>query len=156
MVVANSLLKLFPEESLTVFLILNSLLDIKKIVILTPTLTREEHLDCYNQIDLALDTFPYPGVTTTFESILMGVPVLTKKGFNFVSRTGVSINLNLDMNDFIAENEDDYFKKAIEAQSKTKLLNELKLTLRNKFSKSDVFNSKKFTIDFSNLLKTLL
>jgi protein O-GlcNAc transferase len=134
----------------------NEKVDIKKIVILTPTLTREEHLDCYNQIDLALDTFPYPGVTTTFESILMGVPVLTKKGFNFVSRTGVSINLNLDMNDFIAENEDDYFKKAIEAQSKTKLLNELKLTLRNKFSKSDVFNSKKFTIDFSNLLKTLL
>ena len=57
---------------------------------------------------------------------------------------------------FVAENEDDYFKKAIEAQSKTKLLNELKLTLRNNFSKSDVFNSKKFTIDFSNLLKTLL
>ena len=82
---------------------------IKKITILLPTSTREEHLYCYNQIDLALDTFPYPGVTTTFESILMGVPVLTKKGFNFISRSGVSINLNLDMHEFIAENEDDYF-----------------------------------------------
>ena len=134
----------------------NENVDVKKITILSPTLTREEHLDCYNQIDLALDTFPYPGVTTTFESILMGVPVLTKKGFNFISRSGVSINLNLDMHEFIAENEDDYFKKAIEAQSKTKLLYELKLTLRSKFSKSDVFDSKKFTVDFSNLIKTLL
>ena len=134
----------------------NEKVDIKKIKILSPTLTREEHLDCYNQIDLALDTFPYPGVTTTFESILMGVPVLTKKGSNFISRTGVSINLNLNMYEFIAENEEDYFKKAIDARSKKKILKELKLTLRNKFSKSDVFDSKKFTIDFCNLLKGLL
>ena len=134
----------------------NKKVDIKKITILKPTLLREDHLDCYNKIDLALDTFPYPGVTTTFESILMGVPVLTKKGSNFASRSGVSINLNLDMQEFIAKNEEEYFNKAIEAQSKTKLLNELKLTLRDKFSKSDVFDSSKYTIDFSNLLKTLL
>jgi protein O-GlcNAc transferase len=130
--------------------------DIKKITILLPTSTREEHLYCYNQIDLALDTFPYPGVTTTFESILMGVPVLTKKGFNFNSRCGESINLNLGMQEFIAENEEDYFKKAIEIQTKKNFLYELKLNLRNKFLKSDLSNSKQFTVDFSSLLKSLL
>jgi len=130
--------------------------DIKKITILPPTLTREDHLDCYNQIDLALDTFPYPGVTTTFESILMGVPVLTKKGFNFNSRCGESINHNIGLDEFIAENEEDYFDKALTIQKKKKLLKELKLTMRDKFLKSDKYDPIKFTEDFSNLLKSLL
>ena len=64
-------------------------------------------------MDVALDTFPYPGVTTSFEAILMGVPVLTMKGFNFNSRCGESINKNLNMEEFIAKNKSDYFDKAI-------------------------------------------
>ena len=47
--------------------------------------------------DLALDTFPYTGVTTSFQSYLMGVPVLTLKGFNMNSRCGESINKNLGL-----------------------------------------------------------
>ena len=62
---------------------------------------------------LALDTFPYPGVTTSCEAVLMGVPVLTMKGYNFNSRCGESININLKMEDFIAENKNDYVNKAI-------------------------------------------
>ena len=62
-----------------------------------------DHLELYNKIDLALDTFPYPGVTTTFEAVMMGVPVLTMKGFNFNSRCGESINKNLKLNDLIAK-----------------------------------------------------
>ena len=130
--------------------------DTNKIKILLPTKTREEHLDCYNQIDLAVDTFPYPGVTTTFEAILMGVPVLTKRGNNFNSRCGESINLNFDMKIFIAENEEDYFKKAIEMQSKREFLSELKLKMRDTFLRSKTFSSKSYTYDLSNLLKNLL
>ena len=130
--------------------------DTNKIKILLPTKTREEHLDCYNQIDLAVDTFPYPGVTTTFEAILMGVPVLTKRGNNFNSRCGESINLNFDMKIFIAENEEDYFKKAIEMQSKREFLSELKLKMRDMFLRSKTFSSKSYTYDLSNLLKNLL
>ena len=55
-------------------------------------LPREEefinHLNNYNLIDIALDTFPYNGVTTSFEAIWMGVPVLTMAGYNFNSRCG--------------------------------------------------------------------
>ena len=60
------------------------------------------------------------------------------------------------MKEFIAQNEDDYFDKAIQLQSKRKFLNKLKLTMRDKFIKLDVFNINKFTNDFSSLLKTLL
>ena len=55
-----------------------------------------EHLNQYKKIDIALDTFPYNGVTTSFEAIWMGVPVIVMKGHNFSSRCGESINKNLN------------------------------------------------------------
>ena len=88
-----------------------------KIIFLETEENIHEHLNLYNKIDLALDTFPYPGVTTSFEAVLMGVPVLTMKGHNLNSRCGESININLQMENFIAKNKDDYFDKAISFQN---------------------------------------
>ena len=61
-----------------------------------------------------LDTFPYNGVTTSFEAIWMGVPVLTMAGYNFNSRCGESINKNLNMEYLIAKDENDYVSKAVD------------------------------------------
>ena len=66
----------------------NEGVDIKKIIFLNKTKS-DEFMKDYYKIDLALDTFPYTGVTTSFQSYLMGVPVLTLKGFNMNSRCGV-------------------------------------------------------------------
>ena len=81
--------------------------DEKKIIFEQHKKEKLDHLKMYHNIDVSLDTFPYPGVTTSFESIWMGVPVLTKKGNNFVSRCGESINLNLGLNSFLADNNED-------------------------------------------------
>ena len=72
----------------------------------------ESHYNLYKKIDIALDTFPYNGVTTTFEALAMGVPVVTMKGYNFNSRCGESIIKNLGIEDLIAINEDDYILKS--------------------------------------------
>jgi predicted O-linked N-acetylglucosamine transferase (SPINDLY family) len=74
---------------------------------------RTDFLNKYNSIDIALDTFPYNGGTTSFELSKMTVPLLTKKGDSFVSRCGFSINKNLSMEDWIANNNNDYISKAI-------------------------------------------
>ena len=74
---------------------------------------KKDHLNLYKKVDIALDTFPYNGVTTSFEAIWMGVPVLTMAGYNFNSRCGESINKNLGMKQLIAKDEDDYVQKAI-------------------------------------------
>ena len=70
-------------------------------------------MNLYKKIDIALDTFPYNGVTTSFEAIWMGAPVISMQGYNFNSRCGSSINKNLNLNDLISKNEEDYISKAV-------------------------------------------
>jgi predicted O-linked N-acetylglucosamine transferase (SPINDLY family) len=117
--------------------------------------TREEMLKKYNQIDIALDPFPYSGVTTSLEANWMGVPLLTKKGNNFYSRTGVSINKNLGMDDWIANNEKDYISKAISKASDLEKLFQIKKELRNKFLKSPLSNTKQYAKHFENCLNLI-
>ncbi len=73
----------------------------------------KDHLNAYKEIDIALDTFPYNGVTTSFEALWMGVPVLTMAGYNFNSRCGESINKNLGMDEMIAKDESEYVQKIV-------------------------------------------
>jgi protein O-GlcNAc transferase len=128
---------------------------INKIIFLETEKNTYEHLNLYNKIDLALDTFPYPGVTTSFEAALMGVPVLTMKGYNFNSRCGESININLQMENFIAKNKDDYFEKAISIQNKPDILKKIKYNLRSKALSSSLFDTESFTKDFIEILKKI-
>ena len=109
----------------------------------------------YNQIDIALDPFPYSGVTTSLEANWMGVPLLTKKGNNFYSRIGVSINKNLGMDDWIANNEKDYISKAISKASDLEKLFQIKKELRNKFLKSPLSNAKQYAKHFENCLNLI-
>ena len=124
-----------------------------KIIFLETKKNTYDHLNLYNKIDLALDTFPYPGVTTSFEAVLMGVPVLTMKGYNFNSRCGESININLQMENFIAKDKEEYFEKAISMQNKSDYLKEIRQTLRKKALTSPLFDGEGFTKDFTEILK---
>ena len=113
---------------------------------------KKDHLDLYKKVDVALDTFPYNGVTTSFEAIWMGVPVLTMSGYNFNSRCGESINKNLNMKELIAKNEEEYVSKAVDlSNDKEKYFNLRKSIFANAI-KSPLFNGKKFAENFFNLL----
>ena len=116
---------------------------------------RNDHYKIYNKIDISLDTFPYPGVTTSIESIWMGVPVLTLKGNNFVSRCGESINLNLKMSDFIAKNKTEYISKALSLTEDINNLVEIRKALRQKALASPLFDTEKFGQDFGDLLNNV-
>jgi protein O-GlcNAc transferase len=133
---------------------LNHGVEKKKIIFLERS-NQKDFLKDYYKIDLALDTFPYTGVTTTFQALIMGVPVLTLKGMNMNSRCGESININLGMKEFIASNEEDYVKKAISFQTNTKL-NSLRTSLRSKALKSSLFDTDDFSKSFGELMKSLL
>ena len=126
-----------------------------RIIFLPREKKREDHYKLYNKIDLALDTFPYPGVTTTFEAVWMGVATLTLMGNNFVSRCGTSINLNLGMKDFIASDLNEYINKAVLFSNEHKKLSEIRGSLRKKAINSPLFNSQDFGKNFSNLLNVM-
>ncbi len=132
----------------------NEGVDIKKIIFLNKTKS-DEFMKDYYKIDLALDTFPYTGVTTSFQSYLMGVPVLTLKGFNMNSRCGESINKNLGLDEFIARDINEYINKAIMFQDRKKLSN-LRVSLREKVINSPLFDTDKFTKNFSDILIKLI
>ncbi|WP_435162905.1 hypothetical protein [Candidatus Pelagibacter bacterium nBUS_25] len=126
-----------------------------KIVLLERQKEKQNHINLYNKIDIGLDTFPYTGVTTTFEAIWMGVPVLTLKGDNFTSRCGESININLNLREFIADDTDDYIKKAVNFTKKIEVIRNLRKNLREQAKRSSLYKTKDFSNQFCNELKNL-
>ena len=128
-----------------------------RIIILNYEKNKRKHLEQYLNIDLGLDTFPYNGVTTTFESLWMGVPVITLKGDKFVSRCGYSINKNACLNEFIANTKEEYISIALNSISSIGIenLKKLRKDLRSKIIKSPLFNIDDYTDDFVKQLKKI-
>jgi len=113
---------------------------------------KDGHLKVYKNIDLAFDTFPYNGVTTTFEALWMGVPVIVLKGFNFNSKCGYSIIKNSNFKNLIANNVTEYVDKAVYFYNNRKEFLELKNELFKNILSTPLFQTKKFSKDFCNSL----
>jgi len=117
---------------------------------------REDSLNYYNQVDMVLDTFPYNGGTTSFESSYMGVPILTKEGNTFLSKCGESINNNLMLQNFISKTEDEYIEKALYFSENIDKLNLIRKDHFEKVLKSSLFDSKNFADELSEKLTSIL
>ena len=79
-----------------------------------PAASRQAHLDEYRYADVALDTFPYCGTTTTCEALYMGLPVVTMSGATHVQRVGDSL-VHTRQYGGIAVNHESYLNQAIAA-----------------------------------------
>ena len=117
---------------------------------------KKDHLNLYKKVDIVLDTFPYNGVTTSFEAIWMGVPVLTMAGYNFNSRCGESINKNLGMEQLIAKDEDEYVRKAVDLTNNYEDYINLRKSIFNDAIKSPLFNVQDYSKSFFEALKKIV
>ena len=103
-----------------------------------------DHLAAYERMDIALDTFPYHGTTTTCEALWMGVPVITLAGRTHASRVGVSLLSNIGLHECIAENADDYIRIAAQLSRDLPRLTQLRTTLRHRMAASPLMDATRF------------
>jgi predicted O-linked N-acetylglucosamine transferase (SPINDLY family) len=85
----------------------------------------------------------------------MGVPVLTMKGYNFNSRCGESININLGMKDLIAKDESEYIFKAKKLAEDQDELLKIRKKIFAIAPYSPLFDTTKFSNNFFNCLENI-
>jgi protein O-GlcNAc transferase len=103
-----------------------------------------EHLAHYHEIDLALDTFPYNGVTTTCEALWMGAPVVTLTGNHTVSRWGLSLLAAVGFEELTAKSEDEYCEIIKSLVYSHRRLKVLKTGMRARLISSPLCDAKGF------------
>ena len=115
-------------------------------------MSRNAYMAAHGEVDLILDTFPYPGGTTTCEALWMGVPTLTLTGKSMISRQGVSLLTAAGLADWVAASEADYVAKAIVIASDLPKLATLRTQLRQKVLASPLFDAPRFARYFEAAL----
>lgn len=119
----------------------------------------KEHLAIYNEVDIALDTFPYNGTTTTFEALWMGVPVVTLSGDSHAARVGASIMARLGLSEQVALTTEEYIHLAESLANDVERLVRLRSSMRRTLEYSSLCDEVAFGKDmeaaFENMMLTL-
>lgn len=101
-----------------------------------PKYQMKDYLALHHQVDICLDTFPYPGGTTSCHALWMGVPTLTLAGVTPVSRVGALIQNHVGMEQFIAFEKTEFVQKGLCLASNISELARNRNELRTRFMQS--------------------
>ncbi|MBP7371379.1 MAG: tetratricopeptide repeat protein [Opitutaceae bacterium] len=130
-------------------------LDSNRVELLGRTSTIAEHLATYARIDVALDTFPYHGTTTTCEALWMGVPVVTRAGDRHASRVGISLLQAARHPDWIAHDWDAYIALAVQLANDLPLRTLLRQRLRDDLRQSALLDHPAQAARFAAALQSM-
>lgn len=118
----------------------------------TGRLSQRDQLALLGEGDIALDPFPFNGSTTTFESLWMGVPVVTLAGDRFVGRVGASVLTQLGLEELIAGDRESYVSTAIDLAGDRRRLAALRRDLRRRLLASPLCDAPGYTRTFEAAL----
>lgn len=104
----------------------------------------EDYLRSFNEIDIALDPFPYNGGTVTVHALWMGVPVLALHGDHYVAHMGESILRTIGLPEWVAMDEDDYVAKAVAFTTDLDALARVRRSLRERLLASPICDAPRF------------
>lgn len=124
-------------------------------VILVEGVAHQEYLKSYSEVDIILDTFPFTGGTTTCEALWMGIPTLTIEGDTIIGRQTTSFLKELKMNEWVAENKEQYIQKAVDLSQDLTQLNNIRQNLRKEFLESSICDARNFALDFEEVLEEM-
>jgi predicted O-linked N-acetylglucosamine transferase (SPINDLY family) len=102
------------------------------------------HLELYGRVDIALDSFPYNGTTTTCEALWMGVPVVTLRGDRHAGRVGASLLTQVGLMDWIAGSPEEYLEIAASLAQDPAKLKDMRQTLRPRLLSSPLCDARVF------------
>ena len=109
-----------------------------------------QYMEMHHRVDICLDTFPYGGGTTTFHALWMGVPTLTVAGPTSPSRAGTFILRHVELEEFVATDEDDYVRKAQAMAANHMLLGAYRFSARHRLERSPIGNTRLIAEGFEN------
>lgn len=116
----------------------------------------DDYLMQYQDMDIALDTSPYPGGLTTCEALYMGVPVVTLKGDRHGARFGYGFLANLGLTELVADTETEYTSVAVKLSQDRELLSLFRKNLRRMMQNSPLMNEKEYMqtleLQYKNLI----
>lgn len=113
-----------------------------------------DYLRRYQEIDIALDPFPYGGGTTTCDALYMGVPVVSLIGETAVGRGGNSILSCLGLTELLATNVDEYVRRAVAAARDPDRVEHLRRVLRERMKSSPLMNGPRFARHVESAYRT--
>jgi predicted O-linked N-acetylglucosamine transferase (SPINDLY family) len=105
-------------------------------------------------VDIALDHYPYNGVTTTCESLYVGVPVISLHGRNCVSRSGLSLLSSLGLSELVASTPEQYVGIALALAGDLPRLEQLRASMRSRFEQSSLRDERRIAAKFEELLRS--
>lgn len=102
-------------------------------------------MERYLTVDIALDTYPYPGGGMTFDALYMGVPVITRYGQRRNTRFGLSILTAVGLPELAADTNEGYIERAVALSQDRALLDGLHRNLRTMLRQSPTGNPRLYT-----------
>ena len=124
-----------------------------RVDILGPIAATFEHLAMYARVDVALDTFPYHGTTTTCDALWMGVPVVTLAGQTHVSRVGVSLLHAVGLDDLVAQTPQQYVEAASQLAGDALKLRQLRSDLRGRMKSSPLMDASSLAREIESAMR---
>jgi protein O-GlcNAc transferase len=125
-------------------------------VMLRESTGRLEYLNSHAEVDLLLDSYPYPGGTTTCDALWMGVPTVTLAGHTMLSRQGLSLLICAGLPDWVAQTEDEYVTIAVKKARNLSQLSQLRASLRQQVFDSALFDAPRFARNLEDTLRAMV
>lgn len=131
-------------------------IDRARLELLSAVPDARDHLALYGRVDIALDSFPYNGTTTTCEALWMGCPVVTLLGERHAGRVGASLLAATGLSGLVAANAAEYKAKAMELAGDLQRLAAMRDGLRAQVAASPLCNAAAFAAAFEDGLRVAL